>query len=162
MTATDRLLSYRDVQALTGLSRAAIKRAVKRGDLPRPMHLGSGKSAPARWRESDVLAWLSKPVPVREAELRARAHAPRRGEKERRRAALQEAPPPNGVAPAYAYHAKRFIERDIASRIKRLQAMGVDDRTLPRATGRGKHRRRFPGLQDALAAGWNGGKMPCD
>jgi len=50
-----RLLSMRDVIALTTYSRPSIYRLVAAGQFPKPLKLGDVKIA---FRESEVLAWL--------------------------------------------------------------------------------------------------------
>ena len=53
--ADHRLLSMRDVVALTTYSRPSIYRLVAAGHFPKPLKLGDVKIA---FRESEVLAWL--------------------------------------------------------------------------------------------------------
>jgi prophage regulatory protein len=50
----DFLLPRRDVEKLSGLSRATIYRLIKSGKFPRPLSIGTGS---VRWRQSDVVAW---------------------------------------------------------------------------------------------------------
>lgn len=52
----DFLLPRRDVEKLSGLSRATIYRLIKVGKFPRPLSIGTGS---VRWRQSDVIAWQS-------------------------------------------------------------------------------------------------------
>lgn len=55
-TEPDRLLRGADVSKLVALSRNTIDRRVAAGTFPAPLDLGGGS---VRWRQSDVLAWLS-------------------------------------------------------------------------------------------------------
>jgi len=51
---TGRLLPWRAVRALTGVSRTTIWRLRKAGDFPRPVEVSPGRVA---WREDDIAAW---------------------------------------------------------------------------------------------------------
>ncbi len=51
----DRLLRRRDVERITGMSRASIYRLMQQGDFPRPVKVGS---TAVRWKESDIAAWI--------------------------------------------------------------------------------------------------------
>ena len=53
--ATDGLLTCRDVEQLTRLSRSTILRKVRDGTFPAPVK--AGKRA-LRWRESHIRAWI--------------------------------------------------------------------------------------------------------
>ena len=53
--ATDGLLTCRDVEQLTRLSRSTILRKVRDGTFPAPVK--AGKRA-LRWRESRIRAWI--------------------------------------------------------------------------------------------------------
>ena len=56
----DRLLRRREVEWITGMSRASIYRQMQEGDFPRPVKVGS---TAVRWKESDIAAWIeSRPV----------------------------------------------------------------------------------------------------
>ena len=60
----DRLLRRRDVERITGMSRASIYRLMQQGDFPRPVKVGS---TAVRWKESDIAAWIdSRPVATSE------------------------------------------------------------------------------------------------
>jgi len=50
----DFLLPRKEVEKLSGLSRATIYRLLKIGKFPRPLSIGTGS---VRWRQSDVIAW---------------------------------------------------------------------------------------------------------
>lgn len=50
----DRLLPWRSVKDLTGLSRTTAWRLQKAGDFPRPLVISPGRVG---WRESDIAAW---------------------------------------------------------------------------------------------------------
>jgi prophage regulatory protein len=52
------LLTIRDVQRVTTLSRASIYRFMAAGTFPKPVHLSSNRRA---WRLSDVQAWNESP-----------------------------------------------------------------------------------------------------
>ena len=51
----DRLLRRREVEWITGMSRASIYRQMQEGDFPRPVKVGS---TAVRWKESDIAAWI--------------------------------------------------------------------------------------------------------
>ena len=51
----DRLLRRREVERITGMSRASIYRLMQRGEFPRPVKVGS---TAVRWKESDLTAWI--------------------------------------------------------------------------------------------------------
>ena len=60
----DRLLRRRDVEGITGMSRASIYRLMQKGDFPRPVKVGS---TAVRWKENDIAAWIeSRPVAMSE------------------------------------------------------------------------------------------------
>lgn len=80
--ASDRLLPWRKVKDLTGISRTTAWRLQNAGDFPRPVVVSPGRVA---WRERDVIAWkethsprgaLAPPAPARPA-AEARAREPR-------------------------------------------------------------------------------------
>ena len=52
---TDRLLTRKEVQELTGLPRSNIYRYMEQGTFPAPVHLSRRV---VRWRESDLMAWI--------------------------------------------------------------------------------------------------------
>ena len=56
----DRLLPWREVKALAGLSRTTAWRLQNAGDFPRPVAISPGRVA---WRESDVAAWKARLAP---------------------------------------------------------------------------------------------------
>lgn len=56
----DRLLSWRDVQAMTGLSRTTAWRRQKAGDFPLPVQLTPGRVG---WWMSDLAAWKARRAP---------------------------------------------------------------------------------------------------
>ena len=51
----DRLLRRRDVERITGMSRASIYRLMQKSDFPRPVKVGS---TAVRWKESDIATWI--------------------------------------------------------------------------------------------------------
>lgn len=53
---TDFLLRRKEVEKLSGLSRASLYRLMRIGKFPRPLSIGTGS---VRWRQSDVIAWQS-------------------------------------------------------------------------------------------------------
>ena len=60
----DRLLRRREVERITGMSRASIYRLMQVDEFPRPVKVGS---AAVRWKESDIAAWIeSRPVATSE------------------------------------------------------------------------------------------------
>ena len=64
ITMHDRLLRRRDVERITGISRASIYRLMQEGDFPRPVKVGS---TAVRWKESDIAAWIeTRPVATNE------------------------------------------------------------------------------------------------
>ena len=64
ITMQDRLLRRREVEELTGLSRASIYRKLPDGEFPRPVKVGS---TAVRWKESDIAAWIeSRPAATTE------------------------------------------------------------------------------------------------
>ncbi|MGC2458727.1 MAG: AlpA family transcriptional regulator [Gallionellaceae bacterium] len=52
----DFLLRRKEVEKLSGMSRASLYRLIKAGKFPRPVSIGTGS---VRWRQSDVIAWQS-------------------------------------------------------------------------------------------------------
>ena len=56
----DRLLRLRDVERITGMSRASIYRLMQDGDFPRPVKIGS---TAIKWKQSDIAAWIES-LPV--------------------------------------------------------------------------------------------------
>lgn len=67
----DRLLPWRKVKDLTGISRTTAWRLQNAGDFPRPVVISPGRVG---WRESDVAAWKAALAPRRAA---SRAAQPR-------------------------------------------------------------------------------------
>ena len=61
----DRLLRRRDVERITGMSRASIYRLMQDGDFPRPVKIGS---TAVRWKQSDIVAWIES-LPVAMSDL---------------------------------------------------------------------------------------------
>ena len=55
-TNSERLLSLREVEHVTGLRSSAIYLRVSRGEFPAPLRVSARCS---RWRESEVLAWIA-------------------------------------------------------------------------------------------------------
>ena len=56
----DKLLRRREVEEITGLSRASIYRLMDEGKFPRPVRVSA---TAVRWKASDVYAWIeSRPV----------------------------------------------------------------------------------------------------
>jgi len=79
----DRLLSWREVQHVTGLGRTTAWRLRNAGDFPAPVALSPGRVA---WRERDIAAW---------SESRSRPLAPLPHHKPRPPAApTSQTPPP--------------------------------------------------------------------
>ncbi|MDP3747823.1 MAG: AlpA family phage regulatory protein [Phenylobacterium sp.] len=58
--SADRLLPWRKVKELTGISRTTAWRMQNAGDFPRPVVISAGRVG---WRESDVTAWKTALVP---------------------------------------------------------------------------------------------------
>lgn len=56
----ERLISWRTVRDLTGLSRTTAWRLQKTGDFPRPVAISPGRVA---WREREIAAWQASRVP---------------------------------------------------------------------------------------------------
>ena len=56
----ERLLPWREVKALAGLSRTTAWRLQNAGDFPRPVAISPGRVA---WRESEVAAWKASLTP---------------------------------------------------------------------------------------------------
>lgn len=50
----DFLLRRKEVEKLSGLSRATIYRLISVGKFPRPVEIGSGA---VRWKQSEITAW---------------------------------------------------------------------------------------------------------
>jgi predicted DNA-binding transcriptional regulator AlpA len=72
----DRLLPWRTVKDLTGLSRTTAWRLQKAGDFPLPVAISPGRVG---WRESEVAAWSASRMPGRRpapAPKSARSFAP--------------------------------------------------------------------------------------
>ena len=60
----EKLLRRRDVEELTGLSRASIYRLISEGGFPRPVRVSA---TAVRWKSSDIDAWIkSRPVSTSE------------------------------------------------------------------------------------------------
>ena len=60
----DRLLRRREVEELTGLSRASIYRLMRSGRIPLPVRVSA---TAVRWKASDITAWIqSRPVATNE------------------------------------------------------------------------------------------------
>ena len=55
-TNSERLLSLREVERLTGLRSSAIYLRVSRGEFPQPLRISSRCS---RWKESEVAEWIA-------------------------------------------------------------------------------------------------------
>ena len=56
----DRLLRRREVERITGVSRASIYRLMRNGSFPLPVRVGS---TAVRWKESDIADWIeSRPL----------------------------------------------------------------------------------------------------
>lgn len=56
----DRLLTRREVEEMTGLSRSTIYRLLRIGQFPPPVRIGSKT---VRWRLSDIVRWMgSRPL----------------------------------------------------------------------------------------------------
>ena len=56
----ERLLTRKQVEEITGLSRSFIYRLMASGDFPRPVRVGI---AAVSWRESDIAVWMeSRPI----------------------------------------------------------------------------------------------------
>ena len=65
MRMNDRLLRRREVEELTGLSRASIYRLMRSGSFPLPVRVSA---TAVRWKASDITAWIES-RPVVESEL---------------------------------------------------------------------------------------------
>ena len=64
MRMNDRLLRRREVEELTGLSRASIYRLMRRGRFPLPVRVSA---TAVRWKASDITVWIqSRPVATSE------------------------------------------------------------------------------------------------
>ena len=61
----DRLLRRREVEELTGLSRASIYRLMRSGSFPLPVRVSA---TAVRWKASDIAVWIES-RPVAESEL---------------------------------------------------------------------------------------------
>ena len=61
----EKLLRRREVESITGLSRASIYRLIADGDFPRPVKVSA---AGVRWRSSDITAWIQS-LPLSTSEL---------------------------------------------------------------------------------------------
>ena len=60
----EKLMRRRDVEELTGLSRASIYRLIAEGEFPRPVRVSA---TAVRWRASDIAVWIqSRPVATSE------------------------------------------------------------------------------------------------
>lgn len=55
----DKLLKRKEVEKMTGLSRATIYRRMNESRFPRPMKSGFSHNSPVRWKTSDVEKWIS-------------------------------------------------------------------------------------------------------
>ena len=56
----DRLMRRREVERITGMSRASIYRLMRSGSFPLPVRIGA---MAVRWKESDIADWIeSRPV----------------------------------------------------------------------------------------------------
>jgi prophage regulatory protein len=53
---TDFLLRRKEVEKLSGLSRASLYRLMRAGKFPRPLSIGTGS---VRWKNSDIVQWQS-------------------------------------------------------------------------------------------------------
>ncbi len=127
---------------------------------PRPC---SRPRARVKFKRADVQAWLAqheqqRPENVAKTQqaLERLAHSPRRSEKERRRRAAS-LPQYGDIAVPRHFRSGGFEDREAIRLKARLEP--VDDRRRPNYGRGGRYRRKFPGLADALAAGWNGGGM---
>lgn len=58
--AGDRLLAWRQVRDLTGISRTTAWRLQNAGTFPKPVHISPGRVG---WRESEVAAWTARLAP---------------------------------------------------------------------------------------------------
>jgi predicted DNA-binding transcriptional regulator AlpA len=83
MTATDRppsetgdrLLPWKQVKDITGLSRTTAWRLQKAGDFPAPLVISPGRVG---WLAGDVAAWTASRTPRRSGDRRAAATPPPR------------------------------------------------------------------------------------
>ena len=66
----DRLMRRREVEELTGLSRASIYRLMGSGGFPRPVRVSD---TAVRWKASDISIWIES-RPVAENELGSPRH----------------------------------------------------------------------------------------
>ncbi|EOA9034941.1 AlpA family transcriptional regulator [Vibrio coralliilyticus] len=67
---TNRLIRVKEVQHLTGLSRASIYNFMDGGNFPQSIPLGSRSVA---WRESDINDWILSKITLRDKKLREKA-----------------------------------------------------------------------------------------
>ena len=65
----EKLLRRRDVEELTGLSRASVYRLISEGEFPRPVRVSA---TAVRWKASDIAAWI-RSRPLSESELASTA-----------------------------------------------------------------------------------------
>ena len=60
----EKLLRRREVEELTGLSRASVYRLISEGEFPRPVRVSA---TGVRWKASDIAAWIeSRPLSTSE------------------------------------------------------------------------------------------------
>ncbi len=60
----EKLLRRREVEELTGLSRASVYRLISEGEFPRPVRVSA---TAVRWKASDIDAWIkSRPLSTSE------------------------------------------------------------------------------------------------
>lgn len=64
-TQSDFLLRRKEVEKLSGLSRASIYRHIQSGKFPAPVAIGTGS---VRWRQSDITAWQQSLTPTSKQE----------------------------------------------------------------------------------------------
>lgn len=57
----DFLLRRKEVEKLSGMSRASLYRLIKAGKFPAPVAIGTGS---VRWRQSDITAWQASLTPI--------------------------------------------------------------------------------------------------
>ncbi len=64
-TQSDFLLRRKEVEKLSGLSRASLYRHIQSGKFPAPVAIGTGS---VRWKNSDIQAWLQSLTPTSKQE----------------------------------------------------------------------------------------------
>lgn len=58
MQSQEKLITYKEVSDLLGISRSTIYEWTREGKLPRPVKLGAGPKAPVKFKLSEVMAYI--------------------------------------------------------------------------------------------------------